>query len=101
MPERLACEQIAEMHFDERYGHAQECVAQGNAGMGERAGIDDDEGGTAVLGRMYLGDELVLCVALRALELMAPGESQAGKLDLDVVQARRAVDSRFPCSEQV
>src|SRR5208283_4073540 len=101
MPERLACKQIAEMHFDERYGHAQKCVAQGDAGMSERAGIDDNERSTAALGRMHLGDELLLRVALRARELMAPGEGQPGQLDLDVVKARRAVDCRFPRPEQV
>ena len=64
MPEFLAREHVAQVHFDERHRDGEKCVAQGDAGMGERARIDDDEGDAVVLGRLHLGDQLVLGIAL-------------------------------------
>jgi hypothetical protein len=50
MPELLASEYVAQVNFDERYGNGEKGVAQRDAGVGKRAGIDDYEGDPVALG---------------------------------------------------
>src|SRR5260221_879531 len=60
----LACEHVAQMHFDKRYRHRQKGVAQGNTGVRIARRIDDHERNAFVLRGMNLRNQLVLSVAL-------------------------------------
>ncbi len=70
LAKRLASMGIRQMHFDERELHAQQRIAQGDAGVGEGARVEDGERGAVLPGLVDPGDELVLRIALEGLELV-------------------------------
>jgi hypothetical protein len=72
VPERLARVHVGQVHFDEGDRHRGQRVAQGNAGMGERAGVEQDQRGLVVAGLLDAADQLVLGVGLEPGQLM-PG----------------------------
>ena len=71
--ERFARMHVGQMHFDERNLHRGQCVAQGDAGMRERAGIDQDDRGAIFAGGVDAVDQLVLGVGLEADASRMPG----------------------------
>ena len=101
MPELLAGEYVAEMNLDERYGNGQQRVAQGDAGMGKSAGIDDHEGDPVALGGVNPGDQLMLGIALERQQLMALRPGERAELLLDIPQCGGAVNRRFARSQQI
>src|ERR1700730_2695667 len=82
----FACEHVAEMHFDERYGHREEGVAQGNTGVRVAAWVDDHERNAFVLRGMNLRNQLVLRIALESGQGMAVGHSELPEPALDALQ---------------
>src|SRR5260370_1453001 len=88
----FACEHVAEMHFDERHGHREEGVAQGNTGVRVAGWIDDHERNALVLRGMNLRNQLVLRIALEGGEGMALGEGELPELELDALQTVGTVD---------
>ena len=92
MAEFLAREGVRQVQFDERQLHAEQRVAQRDAGVGEAAGVEDGEADAIGLGRLNAIDELVLRVALEGDELVA--ELVGGDLGalFDGGQRVRAVD---------
>src|SRR3984957_19555805 len=101
MTESFAREYVAQMNFDEGNAYRQECIAQRDAGVGKRAGIDDDEPDLFVLRRVDLADQFVLGIALCGSEFMALSLGDALELGLDVLQSGGPVDRRFPRAEQI
>ena len=81
--------------------HAEQRVAQRDAGVGEAAGIDDGESDAIGLGRLDAIDEFVFGVALEGHQLMA--ELVGGDLGafFDGGQRVRPVDFGLALPEQV
>ena len=80
MPEWLACEYIAEVNFNERYGRREKCIAQRDAGVREGAGVDDYERNSVALGALHPADQFMLRVALAGEQVMAFRASQDPQL---------------------
>ena len=55
MAEFLARARIGKMQFDERQLHAEQRIAQGDAGVREAAGVDDGEADAVALRRLNAG----------------------------------------------
>ena len=58
------------MHFDEGNGDAAQRIAQRDAGVGERAGVQDHERGAGLGRPLHDVDQFVLGIALPRHELM-------------------------------
>src|SRR5882757_7100407 len=101
MPKGLARKHIAQVNFDERNAYGQESVAQRDARVRKGTRIDDDEAHTIALRRLNFADQLVLGIALRGDQFMAPGNAQVLELRLDVLQSGRAVNGRLASAEQI
>src|SRR5713101_5690419 len=82
----FACEHVAEVHFDERHGHCEKGVAQGDTGVRIARWIDDHERNTLVLRGMNLRNQLVLGVALESRQGMATTPGEPPELGLDALQ---------------
>jgi hypothetical protein len=95
MSKSLACEHVAQVNLDERYGHREKGIAQGDAGVGIARWIDDHERNALVLRGLNLCNQLVLSVALESAQGMASGEGQALELGLDALQTGRTVNLRL------
>ena len=59
MAECLARVHVRQVHLDERDRDRGQRIAQGNAGVGERARVDHDEGGAVLRRRVHAIDQLV------------------------------------------
>src|ERR1700746_4102016 len=94
-PKSFAREHVAQMHFDERHGHCEKGVAQGNAGVRIARRIDDHERDALVLRGLDLRKQVVLRVALVSGQAMPLGTGQTLELCLDALQAGRSVDLRL------
>ncbi len=64
VPEWLAGVHIAHMHFDKGDIHGRQRIAQGDAGVGESAGVDQDERDLLVTGLVDAADQFVLGIGL-------------------------------------
>src|SRR4051812_9813484 len=71
MAEFLPRERVGEMQLDEWQLHAEQGVAQRDAGVGEAAWIDDGKADAVGLCRLHPVDELVFSIALECDEFMA------------------------------
>src|SRR5882757_5974655 len=94
-PKSLACEHVAQVNFDERYGHGEKGIAQGDAGVRIARWIDDHERNALVLRGLNLRNQLMLSVALESGQSMALGVRQALELGLDALQTGRTVNLRL------
>lgn len=101
LPELLASVHIRQMDFDKRNGHAQQCIPQGDAGVGEGAGIDDDTDNTISLGRVNPIDQLRLAVALLATQLMALGRALLTKAYIYIGQSVGPINLGFATTQKV
>src|SRR5690606_14207675 len=68
--EGLAGVNVGKVDLDERNLPPQQGIPQGDAGMGEGGGIDDDEGYALVASGVDAFDQFVLPVALEAFTFM-------------------------------
>src|ERR1700722_6076398 len=91
----LACEHVAEVHLDERHVHRETGVAQGDAGVREARRIHDDEPNAFVLRGMNLGNQLMLCIALKSGQGMAAAAGEIPELGLDALQTGGTVNLRL------
>ncbi len=89
------------MDFDKRYRNPEQRIAQGNAGMGQGAGVDDDEVDVFVAGGMNAVDQLIFRVALQKLNMMAGILGYLQQARIDVYQSLFAVDFRLPGAKQI
>ena len=87
------------MNFDEAQRHCGERVAQCNARVTKRAGIDDDEIGAIGARQMDAIDQNALIIGLKKHHLGIFSLRNRGKLAFDVGQRLVAINSRFPCSQ--
>src|SRR6185437_11681115 len=97
---RLAGEDIGQVYFDERHLHRGERVANGEARMAVRAGVDQRAVGTAAQ-RLYHLDQLAFAVPLGELQVDVQLASDDAQPPLDVGQRLAAVQLRLPDTEEV
>ena len=71
MPEGLAGVYVGDVHLDKRYRHRRQGVTKGNAGVGVRRRINDDELGSILSRLMNRFDQFLLTIALQARQLSA------------------------------
>ena len=74
MAERLACEDVRQVDFDERNGYARQRIAQGDAGVRVRTGVDQDVVDTVAASLLDAVDQFAFMVALER------GNAQPGRL---------------------
>ena len=101
MSERLTGEDVREVNLDERNAHAQQRVAQGNAGVGVGARVDQDEidaFGTCLVHAVH---QQAFLVALERGEAVAEFLRFGAELGLDIGQRGRPVDTGFAGPQQV
>ena len=92
---------VGKMHFDEGQRNAEDGIAQRDAGVGEGAGVQDQELDALRLRLLHGIDQLMLGIALAGGELVAQVPRQRGAARNDGVQGVRAVESRFAGAQQV
>jgi hypothetical protein len=76
--ERFAGMHVGQVHLDERQADAEQGIAQGCRGVGEGAGVDDDEAGAVGARGVDAVDQHVLGIGLQAVQHVAGG---AGLVD--------------------
>src|SRR5688572_20405989 len=100
MAELLPRERVREMQLDEGQFHAQQGVAQRDAGVRESAGIDDGERNAVRLRGLHAVDELVLRVALEGHELVAELRGRVFRAFFDRGEGVRAVNVRLSLPQE-
>ncbi len=96
MPEGFPRVDIGQMHFDERDRHRSQRVAQGDAGMGVAARVDDNESHSFTSGSLDAVDQVTLMIALEGYQVDRSRLGLAGKGCVDVRQRFVPVDFRLP-----
>ena len=89
------------MNLDERHPDRQQGVAKRNAGVGEGARIEDDEVDGCGCEGLDPVDQLVLGIALEAIERCAPLRGGGPQPLLDGAERHVAVPAGFAAAEQV
>src|SRR5664279_2337425 len=99
-PLGLARENVREMQLDERHLGGGECVADREARVRVRAGVDERALRPAAQPENHI-DELALAALLRELELDAEFRANLAQPRLDVRECLRAVDRWLACAEEI
>src|SRR5438309_7190213 len=99
--ERLAGVRVGQVHFDERHTGAEDGVAQRDAGVRERARIDDHECHGFGAGPMDAIDQLVFGVTLERDQLVPELAGHRRRALLNRLERVVAVYGRFPGAEQI
>ena len=94
MAEFLALVDVGNVHFDDRPVEGVQRVEDGDGGVGEGGGVDDDAGGASAAS-MNPVDDLVFAVALAELDREPEFGSDAAAVRLDVGQRLAAIDLRL------
>ncbi len=94
MAELLALVHVGDMHLDDRAFERVERVEDGDRGVGEGGGVDDDAGGASAAS-MDPVDDLVLAIALMELDRQPELAADAAAVRLDVGQRLAAVNVRL------
>ena len=89
------------MNFDEAQRNCRERVTQGNAGMRERAGVDDDEIGAIGARQMDAIDKRALVISLKKHDLRIFPSRGGSKFAFDVGQRLSAIHCRLTRSQKV
>src|SRR5512143_1206532 len=92
---------VRQVYFHERQSHREQRVPQGNAGMRERAGIEDQEADASRGGTANPVDQLMLGVALEGHELVAGFASHMRCPLFNRLERVRSVDPGLATAEQV
>ncbi len=101
MPERLARMHVGEMDLDERQLHREQGVTKRDAGVGEGAGIEDEEFEAFGACALDSVDQHVFGVALAGVERMAELDGERPRAVDDRFERVRAVDSRLSLTQQI
>src|SRR5208282_3728502 len=100
MPERLAPIHVRQMHFDHRNTHGLYRVANRNAGVRVRAGVNQQY--VALAARLLNSiDDSAFAVRLKRLNPHFKLASQVLEFLVDIGQAGSAVDFRFAFAEEI
>src|SRR5688572_2246664 len=97
----LASEGVREMQFDEGQLHAQEGIAQGDAGVRETARIQDGEADAIGARGLHAVDELVFGVALEGDQFVAKLLGRVLGALLDGREGVRAIDLGLTGAQKV
>src|ERR1700674_5097976 len=98
---RLTGVRVGQVHFDERHTGAEDGVTQRDAGVRERARIDDHERHAFGAGPMDAIDQLVFGVTLECDQLVPELAGDRRRALLDRLERVGAVHGRFPRAEQI
>src|SRR6185312_61701 len=99
-PLRLAREDVAQVHFDERYLHRGKRVANGEAAVAVRAGVDQSAIGAAAQ-RLDHIHQLPFSVPLGELQFHVQLARDAAQVLFDVGQRVASVQLRLPNAEEI
>src|SRR5580658_380038 len=100
MPESFALVHVGNVHLDDWAGEGVQRVEDGDRGMGEGGGIDDDAR-RALAGAMYEVDDLVFAIALMELDRKPQLFADAAAVGFNVGQRFMAVNLRLALAEQI
>jgi len=92
---------IAEMNFDKRDGHAEQSVPNGDTGVRESAGIEQDEINAIGTGLLYAVNNFMFCIALEALQVVTAFLGGGGQFGFDIGQASVAVNVGLTGTQEV
>lgn len=113
MPPWLPGMNVGNVYFDKRNIDTQQGIADNDTGVGEAAGVDDDNGhfigvnvsllrkGASPSCSLDTIDDGTFVVGLEGLELKAEVLRLYFRLGLDVGQCRGAIDVRLPKAQKV
>jgi len=100
LAKRLTRMHVGQMQFDKRDGHTGQGITQGDAGMREGTGIDQDAGDLLTARRVNALDQHMLGVTLQTMQAMPGDGGQGRQFGLDVGQGRVAIDFGLARAEQ-
>lgn len=101
LAEGFAAVDVREVDFGKGDGDGGECVAQGNAGMGEGSGVDDDVIDFVFACGVDEVDEDAFVVVLDEFEVVAEAGRHFAEAVFDAVEGVMPVVRRFAAAEQV
>lgn len=101
MAEAFTPVRIGKMHFDESQGHRSQRIAQCNARMRKRAGVDDDELGAVGARDVDTVDQRTFVIGLEECELRAFFLRERSQLALNIRQRLAAINGRLARPEQI
>jgi hypothetical protein len=101
VPERLAGEDVGEVHFDEGEFYRRQRIAQRHAGVGESRRIDDDELRAVAGGLLHPVDQGCFGIALEGHQGGTLRLGACCQARVDLVESSGAVDRRLPRAEQI
>ena len=97
----LAGKDVAQVNFDERDADGKQSIAYCNAGMRESTRIEQDEVHLVRSSLLYPIDDLVLGIALKALQFISLLSCEARQPALDLGQFGLAIDARLATAEEL
>ena len=92
---------IADMHLDDGHAAASDRIGDGDRGVRECGGVDDDAGVFAAYALLKLVDDLALKVALKKLELDIVLLGLLGEILVDLIKGDVPIDMRLAVSEDI
>ncbi len=101
LSKRFAGVNVGKVYFYEWNVDPQQCIPQGDAGVGERRRVDDDESGAVLGGGMNAFDQLVFAVALQAFAVMAGAFGLIDQVLVDLIQGLGAVNAWLTGAQQI
>jgi len=97
----LAGKYVAQVDLDERNFDRQQRVTNGDAGVRESAGIQENEVYLVGLRLLNTIDDLMLGIALERRNLMAQFRRKLAKSGLYICEASCAINARLAAAEQI
>lgn len=101
VPKLLPGKRVAEMNFNKRDLYRQQRIAQGDAGVRETTGVQNDKIDAVGRGLLHPVDQFVFGIALEGVERMPVIGRDFATAILDVRKARGAVNIGFACAQEV
>lgn len=101
VPECFPRVDVGKMDLDRRDGYRRDGVTQGNAGVGQAAGVDDDAVDPFRSSLMNAINQLSFVVGLKAGDCHNSLGSQGDQAAIDVVKRLPSVDFGFADAEEV
>ena len=89
------------MDLDERDPHRGQGITQANAGMGQRAGVDDDVGNAFACARLNAIEQGSRVGSWKTGEIGAAATRLLRQTTLDVLERLRTINARFARSKEI
>ena len=101
LAEWFSCMDVGQMHFNKGDLGSGQGITQGDAGMGEGRGVDDDVGNALAGGFLNCIDQYVFCVALQAAQPPAPSLRVRLQSDIDLSEGSPPIMAGLTATQQI